>query len=354
MPLQQKYVTIIHGKAWVTVSVFPLLCCKGPGRNTRGKGNTMSFTYKGLSAQLTKHHVTEEEVDRQLQRLQQQNPRIVEVDDRPAQLGDEVILDYAGFCDGQRFAGGTAQNQTLTLGSGMFIPGFEEQLVDKVPGEEVTVKVKFPEQYHAENLAGKDAEFHCVIRQIRLKTEYELDDTFAKEVGGCDTLAQMRQKLHQSMQAYSDERGEMDLQDRLLHQAAETLDVKITGEQLEKALDEQMQMLSAQLAQQGANLDMYCRFMNTTEEKLRQEAEPTARAAVRSQLTVDRIVGLEGLQADQDEIAQALAMICRQNHMTMEQLKPHYDAEFEQAVVRSVLTTKVMRLIRDAADIAVV
>ena len=240
----------------------------------------MSFTYKGLSAQLTKHHVTEEEVDRQLQRLQQQNPRIVEVDDRPAQLGDEVILDYAGFCDGQRFAGGTAQNQTLTLGSGMFIPGFEEQLVDKVPGEEVTVKVKFPEQYHAENLAGKDAEFHCVIRQIRLKTEYELDDTFAKEVGGCDTLAQMRQKLHQSMQAYSDERGEMDLQDRLLHQAAETLDVKITGEQLEKALDEQMQMLSAQLAQQGANLDMYCRFMNTTEEKLRQEAEPTARAAV--------------------------------------------------------------------------
>ncbi len=314
----------------------------------------MSFTYKGLTAQLTKHEVTEEEVNRQLQRLQQQNPRIVEVDDRPAQLGDEVVLDYAGFCDGVRFPGGTAQNQTLTLGSGMFIPGFEEQLVDKVPGEEVTVVVTFPQQYHAQELAGKEARFDCVIRQIRIKSEYDLDDTFAKEVGGCETLEEMRQKLHQSMQAYSDERGEMDLQDRLLRQAADTLDIEITPEQLEKALDEQMQMLTAQLSRQGVNLDMYCSFLNTTPEKLRQEAESSARAAIRSQAAIDRIVELESLQADQDEIAQALALICRQNNMTMEQLKTHYDAEFEQAVIRSVLTSKVMRLIRDAADVAVV
>ena len=114
----------------------------------------MSFTYKGLSARLNRHIVTDEEVDRQLQRLQQQTPRIAEVNDRPTQLGDEVVLDYAGFCDGEQFAGGTAENQTLVLGSGMFIPGFEEQLVDKVPGEKVIVKVTFPEQYHADNLAG--------------------------------------------------------------------------------------------------------------------------------------------------------------------------------------------------------
>ena len=312
----------------------------------------MSFTYKGLKAQLSKHQVTEEEVTRQLQRLQQQNPRITEVDDRPAQLGDEVVLDYAGFCDGERFAGGTAQNQTLTLGSGMFIPGFEEQLVDKVPGEEVAVTVTFPKQYHAENLAGKEARFDCVIRSIRIKTEYELDDTFAKEVGGCDTLDEMREKLRASMQSYTDERGEMDLQDRLLRQAADTLELEITSEQLENALEEQMQMLSAQLSQQGVDLEMYCSFMNTTPEKLREDAEPTARAAVRNQAAIDRIVELEGLQASQEEIGQALAVICRQNNMTMEQLKPHYDAEFEQAVIKSVLTSKVMRLIRDAAEIA--
>ena len=114
----------------------------------------MSFTYRGLKATLERHIVTDAEIDRQIERMQQQNPRITDVTDRPAQSGDEVVLDYAGFCDGEQFAGGTAENQTLVLGSGMFIPGFEEQLIDKVPGEEVVVKVTFPTEYHAENLAG--------------------------------------------------------------------------------------------------------------------------------------------------------------------------------------------------------
>ena len=200
----------------------------------------MRFTYKGLTAQYSRHLVTEEEVNRQLQRLQQQNPRIASVQDRPTELGDEVVLDYAGFCDGVQFPGGTAENQTLVLGSGMFIPGFEEQLVDKVPGQEVTVKVTFPQQYHSEDLAGKDAEFYCKIRQIRVKTAYELDDTFAKEVGGCDTLEEMRVKLHQSLQSYADERGEMDLQDQLIRKAADTLDFEPSESQIEAELDEQM------------------------------------------------------------------------------------------------------------------
>ena len=155
----------------------------------------MSFTYKGLEAKLKRHIITAEEVDRQMVRLLQQTPRITPVQDRPTQSGDEVVLDYAGFCDGEQFAGGTAEKQTLVLGSGSFIPGFEEQLLDKVPGEEVIVKVTFPQQYHAPELAGKDAEFRCVIHEIRIKTAYELDDVFAKEVGQCDTLEEMRQKL---------------------------------------------------------------------------------------------------------------------------------------------------------------
>ena len=161
----------------------------------------MAFTYKGLAETLSRHIVTDEEVTRQLQRLMQQNPRIAEVTDRPTENGDEVVLDYAGFCDGVQFPGGTGENQTLVLGSGMFIPGFEEQLLDKVCGEEVTVKVTFPKEYHAADLAGKDAEFKCVIHQIRVKTPYEMDDVFAKEVGGCETIAQMQQKMKESMQA---------------------------------------------------------------------------------------------------------------------------------------------------------
>ncbi len=311
----------------------------------------MSFTYRGLKARLERHIVTDTEIERQLQRLQQQNPRIAQITDRPTQLGDEVVLNYAGFCDGRQFPGGTAENQTLVLGSGSFIPGFEEQLVDKVPGEDVVVKVMFPTQYHAQELAGKAAEFRCKILQIRVKTMYQLDDVFAREVGGCETMEQMRQRMGESLQAYTDERGEMDLQDRLIRQAADTLDFTPTEAQLEAEVSEQIQNLTAQLAQQGLTLEMYCQFMSTTEEKLREEARPNAEASIRVQAAIEQIVYTEGLEATQEEIGQAVAVICRQNRMTLEELKPYYDARFEAAVVRSVLTSKAMRLVRDNAEI---
>ena len=314
----------------------------------------MSFVYKGLTGHLEKHLVTESEIEHQLQRLQHQSPRIAEVQDRPTKLGDEVVLDYAGFCDGEQFAGGTAENQSLVLGSGMFIPGFEEQLVDKVPEEKVIVKVTFPTEYHSEALAGKEAEFHCVIHQIRIRTAYELDDVFAKEVGGCESLEQMRQEMGKSMQAYSDEQGEMDLQDRLLRQAADSLEVSFSEEEISQSVEEQMKNLEAQLSRQNLSLEMYCSFLNTTEEELRKEARPAAEAALRSRAAIEKIVELENLTAEQEEIGEAVAVICRQNNMTVEQLKPYYNAEFEQAVIHSVLTGKVMRLIRDAADVTVV
>ena len=311
----------------------------------------MSFTYRGLKATLDRHIVTGEEIDRQIERLRQQNPRIAHVDNRPTENGDEVVLDYAGFCDGVQFPGGTAERQTLVLGSGTFIPGFEEQLLDKVPGEEVVVKVMFPSQYHSEDLAGKAAEFRCKIHEIRVKTQYELDDVFAKEVGGCETFAEMRERLGQSLQAYTDERGEMDLQDRLIRQAADTMEFTPTDAQIEAEVNEQIQNLSAQLAQQGLNLQMYCQFMSTTEEQLRQDARANAEASVRIQAAIEQIVYTENLEATKEEIGQAVAVICRQNRMTLEELKPYYDAEFEAAVVRSVLTSKAMKLVRDSAEV---
>ena len=311
----------------------------------------MGFTYKGLKGKLEKHIVTEEEVDRQLQRLAQENPQITEIKDRSAQLGDEIVLDYAGFCDGEQFQGGTAENQTLTLGSGMFIPGFEEQLVGAVPGQEVTVKVTFPEQYHAENLAGKPAQFRCTVHAIRVKIPSQPDDVFAQNVGGCETIGQMRQKLQQSMQAYADSQSEMDLQDQLLRQAGLTLDYTPTPEQIEKAVDEQMKILQAQLAQQGLSLEMYCSFVKTSPQQLREDSRSAAEAALLSQETVERIIALEHLTAEPEDIEKAVAVIASRNNMTPEQLEPYRDEEFEKVVVKSVLTGKVMRLIRDAADV---
>ena len=312
----------------------------------------MAFVYRGLKAEYNRHVVTPEEIEHQIHRLQQQTPRIAVVDNRPTENGDEIVLDYAGFCDGVQFPGGTAQMQTLVLGSGSFIPGFEEQLLDKVVGEEVSVKVMFPSQYHAPDLAGKAAEFKCKIHEIRVKSTYELDDTFAQEVGGCENMEQFRQRMGESMQAFTDERGEMDLQDRLLRQAAETMEFTPSESQIQAEIDEQINNLSAQLAQQGLNLQMYCQFMNTSEEKLREESRANAVASVRIQAAIELIASLENLEATKEEISQAVAVIARQNNMTVEELKPYYDAEFEAAVIRSVLTSKVMKLIRDSAEIS--
>lgn len=309
----------------------------------------MSFTYKGLTASHDRHIITDEEVTRRLVQLQQQFPRIAKITDRPTELGDEVVLNYAGYCDGVQFPGGTAQNQTLVLGSGMFIPGFEEQLVDKVVEEKVTVKVTFPTEYHAPELAGKDAQFQCVIKEIRVKTPHQLDDVFAQEVGQCQTLEEMRTKLQESLQAYADERGEMDLQDRLLRQAAETLEFTVSDAAVEAAVEEQVETLKAQLAHQGLTLEMYCQFTSSDEATIRQDARPAALATIKARAAVDEIVQLEGLEVTEEEIGQALALIARQNNLTMDQLKEAYDAQLEQAVVNSVLTSKVMRLIRDAA-----
>ena len=311
----------------------------------------MSFEYRGLTAMMDHHTVTEAEAEHQLRRLQQETPRIQEVNDRPTRNGDEVVLDYAGFCDGVQFPGGTAQFQTLTLGSGTFIPGFEEQLLDKVPGEEVDVNVTFPEQYHSADLAGKAAVFKCKIHAIRIKSAYEMDDVFAKEVGGCENLEQMKEKMRAYLQNYSDERSEMELQEVLIRKAADTLEFEPSEEQIQAEMDEQMQNLNAQLAQQGVNLQMYCQFMNTTEEKLRADTRANAIASVKVQAAIEQIVALENLEATEEDIAEAMAVIARQNRLTVEQMKPYIDAEFEAAVVRNVLTSKAMKLVRDEADI---
>ena len=213
----------------------------------------------------------------------------------------------------------------------------------------MNVNVTFPESYHAENLAGKAAQFHCKIHSIRVKTPYELDDVFAKEVGECDTLEEMRRRMQLTMQAYANERGETDLQERLMRQAAETLELTISPKMLEEAVEEQLQNLQAQLAQQGLNLDMYCQFMSTTADKLRDDLRPQAEFTIRSRAAVDEIVQIEGLEATKEDIAQALAIIARQNHITLDQLKEQYDAALEQAVINSILAGKVMQLIRSAA-----
>ena len=314
----------------------------------------MSFVYKGLSANFEKLTVTDHELERQLVRLQQQTPRAVPVTDRVAKLGDEVVLDYAGFVDGKQFEGGTAKEQVLTLGSGMFIPGFETQLVGAEKGADVLVTVTFPEDYRATELAGKPAEFKCHVLEIREKTPYELDDVFAKEVGGCETLAEMKEKLRQSLQAYYDDRAEMEVQDSLMRQAAATLDYTPTDKELEAGIDAQVELLKAQLGQKGLTLDAYQQFTGQTEQKLREDAKPEAINSLRIQKAADRIALLEGIAATDEDYANELAAICRQNRMTMEQLRPHINAQFEGSVRDNIRMQKAIAFVRANARVTVV
>ena len=311
----------------------------------------MSFQYRGLKGEYEKHVVTEEEVNHRLTMLAKQNPRIVPVNDRASQEGDELVLDYAGFCDGVQFPGGTAEMQTLVLGSHTFIPGFEEQLIGHNMGDEVSVKVMFPSEYHAPDLAGKAAEFRCKIHQIREKTEYAMDDVFAMEIGGVATFAEMKEQYAKAFQEYADNQSEMELQDNLLREAAKTLDFIPTPEQVEEELDRHMETLNAQLAEQGLNLEMYCQFMKADVQKLRNDARAGAILSLKVQKTIEEVVKLENLEVTEEEMEAALEVVCRQNNMTVEMLKPHIDAEFTAAVTRSVLMGKVMRLIRDAAEV---
>ncbi len=312
----------------------------------------MSFQYRGLKGEYEKHVVTDAEIDHRLKMLAQQNPKIVVVDDRASQNGDELVLDYAGFCGGVQFPGGTAEKQTLVLGSNTFIPGFEEQLIGCKPGDEVCVKVMFPSEYHAPDLAGKAAEFRCKIHQIRVKSEYQLDDEFAREMAGVETFAEMREQYGRALQDYADNQSEMELQDTLLREAAKTLDFEASEEQIEAELDTHIETLKGQLAEKSLNLEMYCQFMKTTVEKLRSDARANAIMSLRIQATIEKVVELEKLEVTEEEMEASLEVICRQNNMTLEMLRPHIDEEFNAAVTRSVLMGKVMRLIRDAADVA--
>ncbi len=305
--------------------------------------------YKALHGTLERAIVSDARIDRQIDQLIEQNPRIIPVTDRPSRLGDELVLDYAGFSDGAQFEGGTAQNQTLTLGSGSFIPGFEEQLVGKNVGDAVDVHVTFPAQYHAPNLAGKDAVFKCMIHEIRLKQKYEPDDAFARDVAGLDSLEALRERMREGLQAYLDRQAADDLKVRLLDQLLE--DFEIPQDALDRAIDQQLQSLEVQLARQGLTLDAYCRFMGKTREQLREDCAPDARRGIQRQRVIREIAGAEGIAADEDDVARAIQAICRENNVSVEQLSGHLDEAAQSAIVQNIITEKVLARILECAVI---
>ena len=262
-----------------------------------------------------------------------------------------LVLDYAGFSEGVQFPGGTAQMQTLTLGSGMFIPGFEEQLVGANIGDDVTVTVTFPTEYHAPELAGKNAEFRCHVHEIRTHDSYQLDDTFAKEIGQCENMEQMRENMGKALQDYYNQRAEQELRWQLMHQAAATVEEQPTDEELDRMVEAQMETLTAQLAQKGLTLEAYCQFTGSDEKKLREDMRPDALEAFRTQKAVEKIAQLENLTVTDEEMDAAIQRICADNHMSAEDLKPYFDNGFLTVVRQQMLRDKATEVVRRSAQI---
>ena len=311
--------------------------------------------YIGLKASKSVHAVTEEEVTEYLEKLRQANTKTEVITDRAAQDGDEVILDYAGFVGEEQFAGGTAQGQSLTLGSGTFIPGFEEQLVGAEIGAEVDVHVTFPEVYHSADLAGKEAIFKCTIHEIHVKSLYEMDDEFAQNIAGLATLAEMRDALKQQMTAAAEEQAYNRVIDELMFNLAQNCqDIELDAEAVEKEIDGMLAGMEQQLRQQGLGLEQYLQFTARTMEELRDAQRDQAEFGARVSAALDAIVEAEGIEVTEEDFEREFQFIADQYGLTVDQVKGFFGEDVKANMGREICQKKAVAVILENADIITV
>lgn len=311
-------------------------------------------TYKGLKAVKEIRLVTEEQLMQQLEQIRQQRPKTQVITDRPAQNGDQVVLDYAGFMGEEQFAGGTAEKQTLVLGSGTFIPGFEEQLVGHRPGDQVDVNVTFPTEYHAPELAGKEAVFHCTVHEINQTELYPLDDTFAQAVAGCQTLEEMKGTLRKQMQEYADQVAGGQVRDQLLNALVEqTEDISVTEEQLQAELADAMQGMDQQLQMQGMSLQAYLEYCGKSQEELKTELRPQAENTVKARLALDEVAKLENITVSPEEIEAEYAAFSKECGVPVEQLKEACGEQAIEALRKDVTMKKAIAVLMENAEVTV-
>ena len=274
---------------------------------------------KGIAVKKMAYTVTDEEVDQALQNEQAKQVRYEDVD-RPVENGDRIILDYCGKVDGVAFEGGTAEDQTLEIGSHTFIPGFEEQLIGAVAGEERDIHVTFPEEYHAENLKGKAAVFTCKIKTVQKKELPEIDDEFIKDISELDTVAEWKENKRQELLKAREAAAKNARENELLEKAAENAQVDIPECMVDREVQYMMQNMSYQLAASGIKLEDYFKYMGTDREKMEAMYRPDARQRVKVELVVEAIRKAENIVASDEEIQEAIGKYAEQNGIAKEKL----------------------------------
>ncbi len=291
--------------ATITVACFPVVEVKD---------------YKGVKIDKIEREVTDQEVENELEQLQKRNARMVSVE-RKAETGDTVYFDYSGFVGDNQFEGGTAEKQTLKLGSGMFIPGFEEQLVGCKAEEDRDVKVTFPDEYHAEDLAGKDAVFHCHIHEVREEQLPELNDDFAQDVSEFDTLDELKAKTRERLEETAKQSCIAQMKDAAMEKVMEANEVEAPVTMVNDEIDRMINDFQQQLAYSGMRLDDYFKYTGTAMGELREQVRPDAEKSVKTRIVLMGIVGQENLDVTDEEMEAELELMAKQYGVDSAQIK---------------------------------
>lgn len=277
--------------------------------------------YKGLKVDKVSNRVTAKEVEAKLEEEQKKNARTIVVEDRAVQDGDEVVLDFEGFVDGVAFEGGKGENYPLTIGSGSFIPGFEEQLIGAEAEKEVEINVTFPEEYHAADLAGKAAVFKCTVHEIKAKELPELDDEFASEVSEFDTLDAYKADIKAKIKEQKLADGNRKKEDQAVEKAVANATMEIPEAMIDTQVSQMAQDFAQRMQQQGLSMEQYFQFTGLTAEKMREELRPQAVKRIETRLVLEAIVKAENIEITDERIDEELAKMAEAYKMEVEKLK---------------------------------
>ena len=304
--------------------------------------------YRGLEVTRQETLVSDDEINEELKREQEKNSRLVEVE-RPVQDGDTVILDYSGSVDGEKFDGGTAENQTLVIGSGSFIPGFEEQLVGMAKDETKDITVTFPEEYHAENLAGKEAVFTCTIHKIQEKELPVLDDEFAQDVSEFETLDEYKKSIMDKLTERKQRSAKAAQENEAVDKVIAASEMDIPEAMIDSQVTSMYQDYARQLQSQGIPIDTYLQYMGTTEEKVKSDMRPQALKQIQTRLVLEEVAKAESLEPNDLRLEEEIDKIAKQYQMETEKLKQSIgDFEREQ-MKKDIAVQEAITLILDTA-----
>ena len=291
--------------------------------------------YKGIEVAKKAVSVAKADVDAELGRMAERNSRIETVE-REAKNGDTVVIDFEGFVDGKAFEGGKAEKYSLHLGSGSFIPGFEDQLVGVKAGEEKDVEVTFPEDYNSKELAGKPATFKCKVHEVKETIKPELDDEFAKDVSEFDTLAELKKDIKARLTKTREEEANRAFEDAVLETAAKNMTVEIPACMIDEQVERQLNQFGYQLQMQGMKMEDYAKMMGGNLDSLRQSMRPMAEQTVRSSLLLDAVAEAEKIEALDEEVNEEYQKMAEQYQMELDKVKSAVD----EATVREELKSR--------------